>query len=77
MKSRLFWLAFQVGATFRLCPSEAESRQDARRHGWSAVGIGSWLTVFSEDVDLTVDEKLELMPALPGPGSLLWRPLEE
>ena len=35
------------------------------------------VAVFSEDMDLTVEQMLELAPALPRPGSLLWRPQEE
>ena len=74
---KLYWLAFKKGDDYWLSPYRAESRQDALRHGMEHVLDRELVAVFSEDVDLTVEQMLELAPALPRPGSLLWRPLEE
>jgi len=76
MERKLFWLAIKDGVHYRLCPYRAESRQDALRHGMEHVLDRELVALFSEDVDLSVEQMLELAPALRRPGSLLWGPQE-
>ena len=76
MKRKLFWLAFKKGDDYWLSPYRAESRQDALRHGMEHVLDRELVALFSEDVDLSVEQMLELAPALRRPGSLLWGPQE-
>ena len=76
MKGKLYWLAFKKDDEYWLSPYRAESRQDALRHGMEHVLDRELVAVFSEDVDLTVEQMLDLAPALPRPGSLL-RPPED
>ena len=77
MERKLYRLAFKVGDNYRLCSYRPESRQAALRHGMDQVLDRERVALFSDEAGLTLDQMLELAPALPRPGSLLWRPLEE
>ncbi len=77
MARKLYWLAFKIGADYRLCPYRAENRQDALRHGMEHVLDRELIAVFSEDAGLTVEQMLGLARFSPLPGSLLWRAPED
>ena len=76
MKRKLYWLAFKKGDDYWLSPYRAESRQDALRHGMEHVLDRELVAVFSDEMNLTVPQMLELAEILPPPGSPLMRPPE-
>jgi len=73
MTHKLYWLAFKVGDNYRLCPYQAESRQDALRHGLNHVLDRELVAVFSDEVGLSFEEMLDLATVMPRPGSVYWR----
>ena len=77
MTNKLYWLAYKVGDDYKLSPYWAESRQQALHHGMEHVLDQELAAVFSEDVDLTPEQMLELAEVSPPPGSPLMRPPED
>ena len=76
METKLFWLAFRVGDTYKLSPFHCETRQQAIHHGMEHVLDRELVAVFSEDVGLSIEQMLELAPMLPPVGSHWWTPTE-
>jgi len=76
MTQKLFWLCFWDDQRHRLSPYCCESRQEALHHGMEHVLDRELVAVFSDEVSLTLEQILDLAPALPRPGSPMWRPPE-
>ena len=76
MTQKLYWLAFKSGDDYSLSPYQAESREDALRHGMEHVLDRELVAVFSDNLTLTHQQMLQLAPHLPPPGSAMWRPPE-